>query len=229
MVKIVKHIVFVVAFFTLSASAFGQSKDELENKIESLQRDIELAEKLLKETSDNQEATVHQANLLQTQINQREQLIKTYQNQIKVLDKEINKNKKDIGNLQKKLEEHREEYADLIVVYYRNRNNLNNLLFIFSAESFNQIIKRMRYIQQFRELVENKIEEIDNTKKEISAQLAKNEKDKDDKESLLQLEKKENASLQKDKKSLNNQLKKLKNKQTLIQKDINAKNAEAKN
>lgn len=228
MVKIVKHIVFVVAFFTLSASAFGQSKDELENKIESLQRDIELAEKLLKETSDNQEATVHQANLLQTQINQREQLIKTYQNQIKVLDKEINKNKKDIGNLQKKLEEHREEYADLIVVYYRNRNNLNNLLFIFSAESFNQIIKRMRYIQQFRELVENKIEEIDNTKKEISAQLAKNEKDKDDKESLLQLEKKENASLQKDKKSLNNQLKKLKNKQTLIQKDINAKNAEAK-
>lgn len=65
----------------------------------------------------------------------------------------------------------------------------------------------MRYIQQFRELVENKIEEIDNTKKEISAQLAKNEKDKDDKESLLQLEKKENASLQKDKKSLNNQLK----------------------
>lgn len=101
MVKIVKHIVFVVAFFTLSASAFGQSKDELENKIESLQRDIELAEKLLKETSDNQEATVHQANLLQTQINQREQLIKTYQNQIKVLDKEINKNKKDIGNLQK--------------------------------------------------------------------------------------------------------------------------------
>lgn len=102
-------------------------------------------------------------------------------------------------------------------------------MFIFSAESFNQIIKRMRYIQQFRELVENKIEEIDNTKKEISAQLAKNEKDKDDKESLLQLEKKENASLQKDKKSLNNQLKKLKNKQTLIQKDINAKNAEAKN
>lgn len=77
--------------------------------------------------------------------------------------------------------------------------------------------------------MENKIEEIDNTKKEISAQLAKNEKDKDDKESLLQLEKKENASLQKDKKSLNNQLKKLKNKQTLIQKDINAKNAEAKN
>ncbi len=184
MVRIIKHIIFFAAFVMISVSAFGQSKDELENKIKSLQKDIELAEKLLKETSASREATVHQANLLQTQIKQREQLIKTYQNQIKVLNRKINNNKRDINNLQNDLQHHREEYADLLVVYYRNRNNLNNLLFIFSAENFNQIVKRMRYIQQFKELVENKIEEIDDTKKSISQQLAKNENDKKEKEEI---------------------------------------------
>ena len=61
----------------LAISANCQSVESLEKKIKSIQKDIKLAEKLLKETSKNKEATINQVSLLQTQINQRETLIKT--------------------------------------------------------------------------------------------------------------------------------------------------------
>ena len=62
----------------LTVSANCQTVESLEKKIASIQKDIKLAEKLLKETSKNKEATINQVTLLQTQINQRESLIKTY-------------------------------------------------------------------------------------------------------------------------------------------------------
>ena len=212
----------------LTVSANCQTVESLEKKIASIQKDIKLAEKLLKETSRNKEATINQVQLLQTQINQRESLIKTYQSQVNALNKEIQKNKNSIAAAQKDLELFQKEYANLLVIAYRNKGKTNNLMFIFSSDDFNQAMRRMRYIQELNDLVKMKIEEIKATQEKIKKQLAENESHKKEIEKVLAKEKKERASLLKDRDKLNKDLASLKKKEAKIQKDIKSKENETK-
>ncbi len=212
----------------MSLSGNCQSVESLEKKIQSIQQDIKLAEKLLKETSKDKETSINQVNLLKTQISQRESLIKTYQAQIEAINKNIKSNKNEIAILEKDLEIYRKEYANLIVINYRNRGKANNLLFIFSSDDFNQAIKRMRYIKELNGLLKEKIEEIDSTQIKINLQLEKNEKNKKDKESILAKEKAERVALLKERDKLNNDIAALKKKEKQIQKDISTKDKQTK-
>ncbi len=212
----------------LTISANCQTVESLEKKIASIQKDIKLAEKLLKETSKNKEATINQVTLLQTQINQRESLIKTYQSQVNALNKAIQKNKNGIASAKKDLALFQKEYANLLEIAYRNKGKTNNLMFVFSSEDFNQAMRRMRYIQELNDLVKEKIEEIKNTQEKINNQLNKNESNKKEIEKVLAKEKEERASLVNDRDKLNKDLASLKKKETQIQKEIKTKEDETK-
>lgn len=212
----------------MSLSGMTQSVESLEKKVKSIQKDIKLAEKLLKETSKNKDITINQVNLLQAQINQRENLIKTYQSQINALNKEIQNNKKTISSLEKELNSFRKEYANLLLLSYRNRSNINSMLFIFSSEDFNQALRRIRHIQELNSLVKNKIQEIDSTQIKINARLDRNEKNKEEKEKVLADEQKEKESLLKDRDKLNNNIAALKKKESQIQKDLASKEKQTK-
>ncbi len=228
MVKNNKILFSLLFFFLISFSGRSQSVQSLEKKIQSIQKDIKLAEKLLKETSKNKETTINQVTLLQTQIGQRESLIKTYQNQVNAINKEIQNNKKEISALEAELALYRKEYSNLLVINYRNKGKVNNLLFIFSSEDFNQAMRRMRYIQELNGMVKEKIEEIDSTQIKINMQLEKNEKNKRDIEKILNEEKKEKATLVKERDKLNKDIASLKKKESQIQKDIKKKENETK-
>lgn len=228
-IKRLSHIITTfILLLLMSLSGNCQSVESLEKKIQSIQQDIKLAEKLLKETSKDKETSINQVNLLKTQISQRESLIKTYQAQIEAINKNIKSNKNEIAILEKDLEIYRKEYANLIVINYRNRGKANNLLFIFSSDDFNQAIKRMRYIKELNGLLKDKIEEIDSTQIKINLQLEKNEKNKKDKESILAKEKAERVALLKERDKLNNDIAALKKKEKQIQKDISTKDKQTK-
>ena len=223
-----KRFWMVLLLFIITISSNCQTVESLEKKIASIQKDIKLAEKLLKETSKNKEATINQVTLLQTQINQRESLIKTYQSQVNALNKAIQKNKNGIASAKKDLALFQKEYANLLVIAYRNKGKTNNLMFVFSSEDFNQAMRRMRYIQELNDLVKEKIEEIKNTQEKINNQLNKNESNKKEIEKVLAKEKEEKASLVNDRDKLNKDLASLKKKETQIQKEIKTKEEETK-
>ena len=228
MVKNNKILVSLLFFFLIALSGRSQTTQSLENKIQSIQKDIKLAEKLLKETSKDKEVTLNQVALMQTQINQRENLIKTYQNQVNLINKEIQTNKKEITSLKKDLALYQKEYANLLVINYRNKGKANNLMFIFSADDFNQAMRRMRYIQELNGLVKDKIEEIESTQTKINNQLENNEKHKKEIEQILHEEKKERAVLVKERDKLNKDIASLKKKESQIKKDIKKKEKETK-
>lgn len=221
---------FLVLLFLLmiNIAAWSQSTESLEKKINSIQKDIKLAEKLLKETSKNKETTINQVSLLQTQIKQRESLIRTYQNQVNALNRDIQKNKNEIAALKKDLTLFQKEYANLLLIAYRNKGKTNNLLFIFSSEDFNQAMRRMRYIRELNDLVKVKIEEIKDTQEKINEQLEKNESNRREIEKVMAKEKEENASLKKDRDKLNKDVASLKKKESQIQSDIKRKENETK-
>ena len=228
MVKNNKILASLLFFFLIALSGRSQTTQSLEKKIEAIQKDIKLAEKLLKETAKDKEVTINQVALMQTQINQRENLIKTYQNQVNLINKEIQKNKKEITSLNKDRALYQKEYSNLLVINYRNKGKTNNLLFIFSADDFNQAMRRMRYIQELNGLLKDKIEEIESTQSKINIQLEKNEKHKKEIEKILSEEKKERATLVKERDKLNKDIASLKKKESQIKKDIKKKENETK-
>ena len=217
-----------VIFIMMTFAANCQSVESLGDKIQSIQKDIKLAEKLLKETSKDKEVTLNQVTLMQTQINQRENLIKTYQNQVNLINKDIQNNKNEIAALKKDLALYQKEYSNLIVINYRNKGKANNMLFIFSANDFNQAMRRMRYIQELNDLIKDKIAEIESTQNKINIQLDKNEKHKKEIEKILDEEKKERATLVKERDKLNKDIASLKKKESQIKKDIKKKENETK-
>ena len=226
--KITYHICLILMFFSISLICNAQSVNDLEQKVNKLQNEIKTSQNLLKKTSKNKETTIREVELLQAQIKKRDDLIKTYDKQLAILNKETKGYKNDINNLQTELEKNRKEYADLLVIHYRNRNNLNNLLFIFSSKDFNQAVRRMRYLQQFNDLLKRKMAEIDDTKTEIKQRIDKNEEDKKRIENLNNTQKKERDELNKDKKTLNDKLAKLKKEEKNIKNDIAKKEKETK-
>lgn len=226
--KFAYQTLFLLMFLYVNVICNAQSVNDLENKINKLQKEIKTSQNLLKQTSKNKETTIREVELLQAQIKKRDDLIKTYEKQLAILNKETRGYKNDINNLQNELEKNRKEYADLLVIQYRNRNNLNNLLFIFSSEDFNQAIRRMRYIQQFNDLLKHKMAAIDETKIDIKKRIDKNEDDKKRIEALNNTQKKERNELNKDKKTLNDKLTNLKKEEKNIKKDIAKKEKETK-
>lgn len=228
MTKKITYLCLLLMFFSINVICNAQSVNDLEQKVNKLQNEIKTSQNLLKKTSKNKETTIREVELLQAQIKKRDDLIKTYDKQLAILNKETKGYKNDINNLQNELEKNRKEYADLLVIHYRNRNNLNNLLFIFSSEDFNQAVRRMRYLQQFNDLLKRKMAEIDDTKTEIKQRIDKNEEDKKRIENLNNTQKKERDELNKDKKTLNDKLAKLKKEEKNIKNDIAKKEKETK-
>ena len=227
MKSLIRHIIlfiFIISAFIVS----GQNVSALEKQVESLKNDIKLAEKLLKETSKSKEASVDQINLLKAQISQREALIKTYKRQINLLDNEIAGNKRRIGQLNTELKDHRDEYANLALISYRNRNMLNGILFVFSADNFNTAMSRWRYLREFGEMLQGKMVVIDSLEKSVNAQLAINQSVKKEKDKVLENEKKAREQLLSDKKKLDKDVASLKKKEKQIKKEIAEKEKQQK-
>lgn len=215
-------------FALLCTTVFAQqTKESLQKEINKLQQQIETANTLLKETSKNKEVTLNQVTILNQKIQSRQELINTYNKQIKVLDNEIQKGEKEIERLSGELKNLREEYAKMIQFANKHRNRYEQLEFLFSSEDFNQAVQRFRYIQQFADARKTKIEQISSTQKEISDQVEANKKARKEQAALLAEEKAQQEALKKEKEELNTQVVQLKKQESSIQQSIKEKQKQA--
>lgn len=212
----------------LSVGYAQRTKEALQQEINSLQKEIETANKLLKETSKNKEVTLNQVSLMDQKIKNREKLINAYNEQIRVLDKSIRQGEKNINKLSGELKTLRGEYAKMVQFAYRNKSHYDQLEFLFASEDFNQATRRMHYIQQFTEARKTKIDQIVSTQKKVKAEVESNRKAREEQTVLLAEEKAQQDALRKEKDELNAQVRQLKKQEGSIQQSIKEKQAQAK-
>lgn len=219
----------VLLLLLLSAGGYAQrTKESLEKEIKSLQKDIETANKLLKETSKNKEVTLNQVTILDQKIKNRQKLINAYNEQIAMLEQSIRKGESHIESLNGELKTLREEYAKMVQFAYRNKSHYDQLEFLFASEDFNQAMQRMRYIQQFTDARKTKMDQIANTQKKVSDEVEANKKAKEEKAALLAEEQAQQEALKHEKEELNAQVAQLKKQEGNIKKSIKEKEAQAK-
>ena len=205
----------------------GKSKQQLQNEITSLQKEIATANQLLKKTTKDKEMTLNEVNLLDKKIRQREKLITAYNEQIAILDEEINRGQSNIKSLNSDLGKLQKEYAKMIVFANKNRNNYDRLGFIFASKDFNQAFSRLRYIREFSDARKVKMEQISSTQRKISSEVEASQQAREEQTALLKEEKAQQEALKEEKEDLNKQVANLKKKEGSIQQDIKDKQQQA--
>ncbi len=205
----------------------GKSKQQLQNEISSLQKEISNANQLLKKTKKDKEMTLNEVTILDKKIKQREQLIKAYNEQIAVLDDEIQAGQSNIKTLNSDLGKLRKEYAKMIVFANKNRSHYDRLGFVFASRDFNQAFSRLRYIREFTDARKLKMEQIASTEKRISGEVEASQKAREERAAMLADEKVQKTELQGEKEELNRQVNNLKKQEGSIQQDIKNKQQQA--
>ncbi len=133
----------------LPGALSGQSRKELEERRKRLLQEIKETTSLLDETKKNRAATLDSYFTLQQQIQKRQQLITTLREEIAYADAGIARNNEVIAALRRDIEQLKAEYAAMLRTAYRHKLNNSYLLFLFSADSFNEAFRRWRYLLQY--------------------------------------------------------------------------------
>ena len=198
--KIVKIVLFLVFAFGIF-EAHAQSSAELKRRRMELTNELENLRRELQETQSNKKSTLKQLNIIKAQIGLREEKITTVNSEIRLLNSEINQNSNTVRTLQQQLDDLKKEYAAMIVFAYHNQSAYNKMMFVFAAKDFNQGYKRLKYLQQFGAYRERQARSIQGTQQDLHVKINELDRTKHQKSDLLQEQQKEKETLAKEKSS----------------------------
>ena len=137
--------VFLFPFLSFSQ----ESKEKLQKTKKQLEEDIRYTAKLLEETHQTKQNSLNKVILLNRQIEKRQSLISAISGEVDQIQAQMDLQRGHILSLSEELKKMKNEYARMIYYAYKNLNSYNRLLFIFSAEDFNQAYRRLLYYQQY--------------------------------------------------------------------------------
>ncbi len=199
-----KVVGIIIVLMLMLTGSWAQSKKTLERKKKRTQKEINYTNKLLRETQNNKKASFNQLLLIEKKIKLREELLNNILQEQENLKTEIKSNNDTIDILESDLIKIKEEYARMIRFAYQHRNKNDIVLFIYSAESFNQAFMRMKYIQQYSEYRKKQAKAIVETQNNLNQQIKELEKQKIRLDSLIDEQTQESIVLKVEKSNQNN-------------------------
>lgn len=138
--------------FVLTACAHAQAtKEELQKKEQDLKKELADLNRMLSETQKNKKLSLSQLAMIKRKVRAREELVNGISRQIRQLDETIFTNERDIYRLGKELDTLKLKYAKSLVFAYKSRGSYEYLNFLFSANSFNDAVKRITYLKSYRQ------------------------------------------------------------------------------
>jgi septal ring factor EnvC (AmiA/AmiB activator) len=157
------------------------SREELQKQEQTLRKELEELNQLKDQIQKNKKSTLAQVAVIKSKIAKREALVNSIAKQVKIIDDAIAANQQDVQKLNKDLDTLRSKYEKSIVFAYKSRSGYEYLNFLFSANSFNDAVKRVTYLKSYRQNREAQARAIDMSQKDLSqkiGQLGSNKKDR---------------------------------------------------
>jgi septal ring factor EnvC (AmiA/AmiB activator) len=178
-----------VLLFTLGLVISGQSqksKSQLQKEKQQNLEKIKETEKILNETTQQKKTTIGELTALNQRILQQETLITSIKSEIHSLDANISENNQIIEALGKDLGKLKEEYATMIFAAQKANGKADKLMFLFSAQSFDQLLMRLKYMEQYGQARKEQSDAILRVQQVLGAQVKQTEIIKSQKDTLLQ-------------------------------------------
>lgn len=218
-----RNIVVLVLCALFLAPAYGESVKDLQKKQKKLQEEIEQTNKMLKQTKKDESATMNKLQLIGQNIKTQKKLINTLDNEITALNREMRHLNATRDSLQKVLEGYKNDYAEMVRQSHYARMQQSPLLFLLSSDSFQQLARRARYLQEFARYRQEQVKRIEQTQAEIDTQNELLKANKNDKQTALSNKKKEQENLKRDERKQKTMLNQLKTKEKDLTKQIQQK------
>lgn len=225
-----RHVWIVLLALSLSTVVYGQKSAavrQLEQQRKEALADIEETNKLLQETAQTAKTSLNRLNLLSKQILSRKKVIS-------LLNQELDEIEKDILNIQGQLRTLKRELGDKQTNYgksmrglYKRHSSQDKLLFILSAESFSQSMRRMRYLREYADWQKRQANDIVEKQAEISRKQAEMEKTRAEKRALLGTRQEESKKLESEEASQKEEVQLLNKRQKDLKADLQKKRRRA--
>jgi len=161
------------------------SKEELVAKRKELMDAINETENELEAIKKDKNATLGQLRVLQNKLADRQKLIVNINDEIGDIDNTIQQSSKDIVGLKQKLDQLKIRYAQSIRYAYETRSSYDMLAFLFSSSSFNDAMRRMKYLKKFRDYRKGQVEQIHQAQNQLQHKIQTLNEQKAQKDELL--------------------------------------------
>lgn len=145
---------FIIALFAIlfSFSGLSAQNNEIKKMREqagSLRKEITEKEKILVSSQKDVRSRLNNLDIINAKIKEIKRLVTLLQNEVNAIEKEIKANTDEIERQEKIVEKSRQEYAEALRRARKYSNLQSKLMFIFSADDFNTMVRRYRYTGEF--------------------------------------------------------------------------------
>ncbi len=196
--KLVKIKIFL--FLLLSSASFAQTVSEkLKIEQEKLEKKLSDTKSLLAKSQVQTESSLNELRVIEKQIIYREQLVRNFDNQVRSAELKITEKETQIVQLKSRIAILKSQYKKLVIYAYKHRNKYGDMMYIFSAKSFFEALKRKKYLEKVAKLQKKQFYIIKQNQDLIKSEIAEITKEKSYKKSLLGEKQQEKATIVKDK------------------------------
>ena len=224
-----RAILFIVFFGSMCMPALAQdnlSRDDLQKETQAIRKEIDELNLLLEQTKKNKKNSLGQLAVIHSKIAKREALIKGIAKQVKILDDAIYTNQLDVQKLNKDLDTLKSKYQKSIIFAYKSRSGYEYLNFLFSANSFNDAVKRITYLKSYRQNREAQAHTIDLSQQDLNVKITQLGSNKKDRLKTLTVQNEQLKVLVDDRKEQDKIVNQLKNKEQEISAQVRQKEAQ---
>lgn len=141
-----------ISFICVAVVGIAQPKtrEQLEKQRAELKREIEETQQLLNRNKSETKEGLLQWRLISKKVNLQNRVIDNINKDLHEINNNIYIIQRDIYRYNRVLDTLKQEYAKSMVYAYKNRGNYEFLNFLFSANNFNDAIKRIAYLKSYR-------------------------------------------------------------------------------
>lgn len=193
-----RGITFLFILFSFAICAQSTS-EKLKNEQAHLERKIADTKLLLSKSKSNTESSLNELKVIENQIAYREKLLKNYDNQIRGAELNVQKKGQQITELHDRIDKLKAQYKKLLVYAYKHRNNYGKVMYLFSAESYYEAVKRGKYLERISEIQKKQFLAIRQNQTMIKEEISQIQKEKEYKMAMMTEKSKEKKAIEQDK------------------------------
>jgi septal ring factor EnvC (AmiA/AmiB activator) len=218
-----KKILVATIFSFFTVVVFAQDRAAMERERQQLQKEINAIQGDYSKVKKQKQATLAQLNVLLRKMDLQDRYIGNINKELNIISSDIYTKTLEINHLQRELDTLKAQYARSVVYAYKNRSTYDYLNFIFSANSFNDALKRIAYLKKYRQYREQQAREIVETQKRITDNKQQLVGKKQEKNVVLKNQEKQLAVLEDQKKEKDVVVAQLKSKEKELNKQLSVK------
>lgn len=219
---------YIIAFVALNFT-YAQTNPkvkEMESQRNKLEQQLAESRKLLSSAQKDVDGQLAQLSALTAQIKKQKQFVARLDADVKAIDRELRSIEEQMQTLQVELERRREHYAKALQMMASKNTFENKLMFLLSAESFNQMARRMRYLREYSNFQQRQGEQLMAQQQELENKRVELEQTREAKKALIAKRVEEQKQLDKQQTELNKLVVGLKKKQKEIRNRMAAQQRE---